>query len=142
MAVGALVTAAAGTLAWTILGRQPTPAIHQSPAPIAEAAWSEGPAAPGSDQPTSSPAPEIGAANAASVESPPPVAPDIARTINLNTASAAQLELLPGIGPALAQRIVEYRAAHGPFRTIEGLDNVKGIGPKTLEKLRPLVSLD
>lgn len=72
---------------------------------------------------------------------PPAVAqpPTYARIINLNTAPAAELELLPGIGPALAGRIVDYRDAHGPFRSVDELMNVRGIGPKTLEKLQPRV---
>jgi len=60
-------------------------------------------------------------------------------TIDINTATGAELELLPGIGPALAQRIIDHRREHGPFRRVEDLDDVKGIGPRTLEKLRPLV---
>jgi competence ComEA-like helix-hairpin-helix protein len=65
-----------------------------------------------------------------------------ARRICINTASAAELELLPQIGPALATRIIEHRAAHGPFRTPADLDKVRGIGEKTLEKLVPLVSFE
>lgn len=52
-------------------------------------------------------------------------------------ASAADWERLPGIGPALAARIVADRAARGPFGGPEGLSRVKGIGPKTVERLRP-----
>ena len=59
--------------------------------------------------------------------------------LDLNAATAAELELLPDIGPALAQRIVDYRTKHGPFKTIEGLDAVSGIGQKTLAKVRPLL---
>ncbi len=53
--------------------------------------------------------------------------------VNLNTASAAELEALHGIGPALAARIVAYRAANGPFRRLEDVQAVRGIGPKKLE---------
>jgi competence protein ComEA len=60
----------------------------------------------------------------------------------VNTASAAELELLPGIGPALAGRIIEHRQANGPFRAVEDLTKVRGIGPKTLDKLRPRVKVD
>ncbi len=61
--------------------------------------------------------------------------------VNVNTATQAELELLPGIGPALAQRIIEHRRLRGAFRRVEDLDAVKGIGPKMLERLRPLVSV-
>jgi comEA protein len=60
-------------------------------------------------------------------------------TLDLNTASVAELELLPGIGPAMAKRIVEYRAQIGRFARVDELDKVRGIGPKTLERLRPHV---
>lgn len=61
--------------------------------------------------------------------------------VNLNRATAEELDALPGVSPAVAQRIVEYRSAHGTFSSVEQLDSVKGIGPKMLEKLRPLVKL-
>ncbi|MFO0858924.1 MAG: helix-hairpin-helix domain-containing protein [Phycisphaerales bacterium] len=59
--------------------------------------------------------------------------------VNLNNASLQQLEELPGIGPSLAARIVEDRLKFGRYKTVQDLDRVKGIGPKLLEKLRPLV---
>ena len=63
------------------------------------------------------------------------------RRIPVNSASAAELEQLPGIGPALARRIIAHREAHGSFRKLQDLGHVRGIGPKTLDRLRPLVSL-
>lgn len=62
--------------------------------------------------------------------------------VNINKATQAELELLPGIGPALAGRIIEHRTLRGAFRRVEDLDAVKGIGPKMLERLRPLVSVE
>ncbi len=64
-----------------------------------------------------------------------------AARVNINTASVAQLETLPHIGPALAQRIVDYRTAHGPFRTVDDLVAVKGIGATLLGMLRPYITV-
>lgn len=62
--------------------------------------------------------------------------------ININTANAGQLETLPGIGPVYARRIIEYRTKNGPFTTVEELIQIKGIGKKRLEKLKPFVKLE
>lgn len=59
--------------------------------------------------------------------------------IDLDRARAADLELLPGIGPQLAARIIEHRERHGPFRSLEELTALRGIGARTLERLRPLL---
>jgi competence protein ComEA len=61
--------------------------------------------------------------------------------INLNRATAAELDRLPGIGPVLAARIVAERE-NKPFARIEDLRRVSGIGPKKLEALRPLVTVE
>jgi competence protein ComEA len=47
----------------------------------------------------------------------------------------AELDALPGIGPVLAARIVEHRRAHGPFRRVEELRAVRGVGPRLFERL-------
>ncbi len=60
---------------------------------------------------------------------------------NINTATAAELEGLPGIGPALAQRIVEYRAAHGPFATVEALADVQGISERMVQDFGDLITV-
>ena len=62
-------------------------------------------------------------------------------SININTASEKELQKLPRIGPAMAKRIVEYRNSHGKYKTIDELLNVKGIGKKTLEKLKPYITI-
>lgn len=62
-------------------------------------------------------------------------------SININKANSAQLQTLNGIGPAKAQEILKYRKAHGGFKTVDELENVKGIGPKTVAKLKIQVSV-
>ncbi len=59
--------------------------------------------------------------------------------IDLNNASAEQLDGLPGVGPVLAQRIVQWRTAHGPFRSADQLGEVTGVGDRRLADLLPLV---
>jgi comEA protein len=59
------------------------------------------------------------------------------RSIDLNLASKSDLVKLPRIGPAIAQRIIDYREAHGKFSSLNELKNVKGIGTKTLDNIRP-----
>lgn len=61
--------------------------------------------------------------------------------VNLNTAGLAELDTLPRIGPATAQRILDHRAAHGPFATIEDLRKVKGIGAATFDGLKELITV-
>jgi competence protein ComEA len=61
--------------------------------------------------------------------------------VNINTAAAEELETLPGIGEVTAQRIIDYREANGPFETIEDIQNVSGIGPKTFEGMRDLITV-
>ncbi len=61
--------------------------------------------------------------------------------IDINLSTAQELEALPGIGPILAQRIVAYRKSVGGFQSIQDLDQVKGIGTKKLQVLRPLIKI-
>jgi len=61
--------------------------------------------------------------------------------ININTASATDLDKLPRIGPKVAQRIIDYRKEHGPFKKIEEIMKVKGIGEKTFARLKDLITV-
>jgi competence protein ComEA len=72
----------------------------------------------------------------------PAKSPGLTHRINVNTAGQAELELLPNVGPAMAKKIMDYRALHGPFKSIADLDKVKGIGPKTMAKIAPLVTVE
>jgi competence protein ComEA len=64
----------------------------------------------------------------------------IGRKLSLSSATADQLDELPGVGPITAQKILDYRAEHGPFRSVDDLDAVPGIGPTRIEQLRDLVT--
>ncbi|HEX6324251.1 MAG TPA: helix-hairpin-helix domain-containing protein [Vicinamibacterales bacterium] len=81
----------------------------------------------------------VAAAHDNRVQAPKPAA--AAATVNINTATAADLAKLPGIGAATAARIIEYRQKNGPFKKVEELMNVRGIGEKSFLKLKPLVSV-
>ena len=61
--------------------------------------------------------------------------------INLNTADMGTLTLLPGIGPSRARQIIEYREKNGGFKSVDQITRIKGIGPKTLAKLRPKITI-
>ena len=61
--------------------------------------------------------------------------------VNLNTASPAELETVKGIGPAKAKAIVDFRNKNGPFKTVDDLRAIKGFGAKTLDKMRPELSV-
>ena len=61
--------------------------------------------------------------------------------IAINQATEKEFQRLPGIGPQIAGRIVAYREQHGAFKTIDDLTQVSGIGPRTLERLRPYLTL-
>ena len=61
--------------------------------------------------------------------------------VDLNTAPLRELQALPEVGPALATRIANYRQTHGPFTTVDQLTDVPGVGPRTLELLRPMLTV-
>ena len=64
-----------------------------------------------------------------------------AAIVNINTASAAELDALPGIGAKTAERIIEYRQKNGPFKKVEELMNVRGVGEKNFLKLKPQITV-
>jgi len=75
-------------------------------------------------------------------ESRPGREPSGSLKVNINKAGMDELVALPYIGEVKARAIIEYREEHGPFNSIEDLLNVKGIGPKTLEKIRDYIVLE
>lgn len=143
-AVGFLGGASLLGLVWSMSSRVESP--WADGAPIAPGP----PASPPGEGAPPAPAGLVGVPPVAAPREPkasvPPLAAtqglDPGRKININTASAAELELLPDVGPTLARAIIEHRRKHGPFRSVEGLDEVSGIGPKRLERLRPLVVVE
>jgi competence protein ComEA len=64
-----------------------------------------------------------------------------ARVLDLNRAGAAELDALPGVGPVLAARIIEQRRRFGPFHRVDDLRAVRGVGPRLLARIRPLVTV-
>ena len=67
--------------------------------------------------------------------------PSVTSVVNINTASAGELEALPGVGAKTAALIVEYRRKNGPFKKIEELMNIRGLGEKNFLKLKPQVTV-
>jgi len=61
--------------------------------------------------------------------------------ININTASVEELDKLPGIGPSLANAIIDYRTKNGPFKQIEDINDVKGIGDALFEKIKEQIAV-
>ena len=61
--------------------------------------------------------------------------------VDLNTATVDQLDALPGIGPATAKKIVDDRTQNGPFRSVDDLQRISGIGPKKVDSLKDLVTV-
>jgi competence protein ComEA len=77
-----------------------------------------------------------GTARGATPQAAPP-----GEKVNINTAGVDELVALPGIGKAYAERIIEYRQKNGPFKRIEDILNVRGIGEKTFERIRDRLTL-
>jgi len=64
------------------------------------------------------------------------------KSVNINTSNKADMMKIPGIGPVTAERIILHREDHRLFNSVEELFNVKGIGPKTLEKIRTYIKIE
>lgn len=79
----------------------------------------------------------LAAAPAPTLAAPPAAPAPAAAPVDVNAASVDQLVAVPGIGKSLAQRIVDFRQKNGPFKSVDELLKVQGIGEKSLEKLRP-----
>ena len=62
--------------------------------------------------------------------------------LNINTATEAELQTLPSIGPQMAKRIIQYRKENSNFKSVDDLIGVKGIGQKTLDKIKPYIGAD
>lgn len=83
----------------------------------------------------------VPAAQAATPPADSAAATESADKIHLNSANAAQLETLKGVGPKTAQAIIAWREKSGPFKSVDQLLAVKGIGPATLAKMRDRLAL-
>ncbi len=90
----------------------------------------------------------LAAAAVPALAAPPPPSrsgssakPAPATPVDINTASAADLQTVPGIGKALAQRIVEFREKNGPFSQVDDLVKIRGIGEKSIVRLKPYLTV-
>jgi competence protein ComEA len=155
--VGALTVVTIFGMVWAFssLGAATT----NAPADVPAKAPANAPTSSATPEPATGPAPEPELAREPAPEPAPGASPELApgpaiapaptvptpavavppALIDLNRATKEQLETLPGIGPALAQRILDDRAARGPFRSVDDLDRVPGIGVKTIDKFRAKV---
>ena len=64
-----------------------------------------------------------------------------AKPININTATSAELQQVPGIGPATAQKILQMRKSYGPFKSVDDLLAIRGLGQKRLDKMRKYLTV-
>src|SRR6266851_675007 len=64
-----------------------------------------------------------------------------AKPVNINTATSEELQQVPGIGPATAEKILQMRKSYGPFKSVDDLLAIRGLGPKRLEKMRKYLTV-
>src|SRR5882757_17891 len=64
-----------------------------------------------------------------------------AQPVNINTATSEELQLVPGIGPSTAGKILQMRKSYGPFKSVDDLLAIRGLGPKRLEKMRKYLTV-
>jgi len=65
-----------------------------------------------------------------------------AKPININTANSEELQQVPGIGPATAQKILQMRKTYGPFKSVDDLLAIRGLGEKRLDKMRKYITVE
>ena len=83
----------------------------------------------------------LAAAPAHAGKASPATAPEVSGVINVNSATAEQIAFLPRVGIKLAERVVEYRKTNGPFKKIEDLMEVKGVGERLFVALKPHLTI-
>ena len=110
---------------------------NRYPGPAEEFGVVKGAVKPPGEAASSDSMPKPSTGKDATVVASPDTAPG--SVIDINRATPEALERLPRIGPAVARRIVDDRTRNGPFKRVDDLKRVKGIGEKTLEKIRPFV---
>jgi competence protein ComEA len=130
---------AGGTVVVSVVGQVASPGLATLPAGsrVADALAAAGGLLPGADPAAVNAAALLTDGQQIAVGVPGVTAPPAGGSgsaapgalLDLNSATAADLDALPGIGPVLAQRIVDHRTAHGPFTSVDQLDDVSGIGP-------------
>ncbi|HEY8391404.1 MAG TPA: helix-hairpin-helix domain-containing protein [Capillibacterium sp.] len=131
------------TVAWPDAASDGKRPVAGQPVLALAAGESAGETGPGTKAPPSSGEKQV---DPADKDTPPPAEgpaeeETVSKRLDPNTATSEELQTLPGIGPVLAARIIEYRETVGRFRSIEDLLAVKGIGEKTLQKIRPYLEI-
>ena len=86
----------------------------------------------------------LAGASATTAAAAPPAQPKASsevRAVDINTADSVALQSVPGIGKSLSERIVAFREKNGPFQSVDDLLKVQGVGEKSIQKLRPYLTV-